>query len=299
MKSISGVSRALAVAVASASLASCSATVPGDSPSAVDIERTTVSTDRQVSPSITAEPAPTVSETVPPPWVHRPIELVELQRAATVPVFFGHRSVGGNVIDGINALFKDAGLQRPPLVDLDGGGGAVPAQGGYIAHGSVGRNGEPLGKLMDFDSILRQDRAPGVQVALLKLCYADVEEHTDTEALFQEYQETMTRLERDLPEITFLHATVPLTTDNPVDNIARGTYNSLMRAAYGDTGRLWDLATIESTTPDGHRVGGVISGDEYQALHPAFSTDGGHLNDQGARLAAAPLLELVARHSKS
>jgi hypothetical protein len=290
---IQGISRAAAVAMACAVVASCLGSAPNASQPPAVHESTALSTEDQVS---SASASTRVAEADLPPWSHRTTDRAALQRAADTRVFFAHQSVGGNVLKGIVALFEDAGLPPPLLVDTEGG--VVPAEGGYIAHGRVGRNGEPLDKLRDFEATLREGTLADVDVALLKFCYADVKEHTDTQALFREYQETLLLLERRLPDVVFLHTTVPLTVDEPEDNAARMTYNSRVREAYADSGRLWDLAAIESTTLDGQRVGGVVSSHAFESLHSAYSTDGGHLNDQGARLAAAALLRMVAQDAE-
>lgn len=285
----------VAVTLVSAVVVACTGSAPTE-PHATVMSATAPTRQAASPPPVSEDPRGPLAG-ADPRWVHVKIELDELRRAADVPVFFGHQSVGGNVLKGVAALFEEWGLPAPPLIDIEGK--AVPAEGGYVAHVHVGRNGDPLGKLVRFDEILRRGTMTEVEVALLKFCYADVKEHTDTQVLFREYQKTLSLLEHRLPDVVFLHATVPLTVDDPEDNAARMTYNSLMREVYADSGRLWDLAAIESTTLDGQRLGGTVSGHEFEALHPAYSTDGGHLNDQGARLAAAALLRLVAQHAEN
>ena len=90
--------------------------------------------------------------------------------------------------------------------------------------------------------------------------------------------------------MTFLHLTVPLTTEpglktklksvvgrgltRPCGQCrAREQYNTLIRAEYGATGRLVDVAALESTRPDGSRVSGEVDGAPYFALFDGFASD--------------------------
>lgn len=70
----------------------------------------------------------------------------------------------------------------------------------------------------------------------------------------------MATLERDYPNVTFLYATEPPITAGDSDapnNIPRAVFNQLVRAQYAGTGRLWDVAAIESSTLDGRLVTGT------------------------------------------
>jgi hypothetical protein len=251
------------------------------------------SDDGRASPT---SPAAAATPETAPLWRQRKISSSEVRRAAEARVFFGHQSVGGNVMKGITALFRVNGGGRPRYIDITGGNAFLPrSDTGYIAHAFVGRNGRPLEKIADFDSILRGGAAKRIDVALLKLCYADVKANTDVEEVFHRYRAVLLALEEDYPEVTFLYSTVPLKTEAPADNAARARLNKLIRDEYGESGRLYDIAAVESTTLDGDRISGTYEGESYDALFPGFSTDGGHLNEAGATVAATALLKQIAR----
>lgn len=74
----------------------------------------------------------------------------------------------------------------------------------------------------------------------------------------------------------------------------RAQYNALLRKQYADSGRLFDLAAIESTRPDGTRVTGSRGGTKYYALCEGYASDNGHLNTQGAKAVAAGMLDVIA-----
>lgn len=241
----------------------------------------------------------------------------DLAVAAQMRVFFGHQSVGMNLIDGTAGVFAERGLTAPEVirVDLAGGRSALPdGAGGFLAHAYIGRNDEPLEKIHDFDAAIRGGLADQIDVALMKLCYVDIISDTDVDALFQHYRGTLAALEQDFPEVTFLHVTTPLTTEPGVkravkgaikkllgrsdtyrlDNVARERMNRLMRDEYGPE-RLFDLAAAQSTTPNGTRVAGRVADQPYYALYRGYASDPGHLNAAGSQHVVTGLLGLVAR----
>jgi hypothetical protein len=209
-------------------------------------------------------------------------------------VFFGHQSVGQNVLDGVRRLHGNQGEPVPEIQDA-----------------FLGENENPLSKIEDFDARMRGGLGEQVDVAMMKLCYIDVTVQTDVDALFGVYRSTMSALERDCPDVTFVHVTVPLTAElspvaklrarltgnrryGPEENVARERLNALVRA-HGADGHLFDLAAVESTRPDGTRVTGRHGGSDYFALHDGYAADLGHLNEAGAEVAAAAWLTAVAR----
>lgn len=242
-----------------------------------------------------------------PPSSSGPLTAEEARAAAETRVFFGHQSIGGNVIKGINSLYTQLGVTRPASVNLDSGpAAAIPAGGGVLADAHVGDNGRPIGKLAEFEQLLRSGVGARVDVAFIKFCYADIRgargaDYASVDELFNAYVATMTRLERDFPDITFLYTTAPVeNADIKGEDIAeynanRARYNALIRNRYAGTGRLWDVAKAESTAPDGSRVTTTYNGATHEALYGGYTLDGGHLYEDGTRVVATPLLRLLAR----
>lgn len=221
----------------------------------------------------------------------------DLDTVAGTRVFFGHQSVGQNVLDGIRDIYAADGRPPPPAVE----------------DACIGENEQPLLKIDDFDTRMRAGTAGRVDVAMMKLCYVDVTTHTDVRALFGTYRTTLAGLERDFPTVAFLHITVPLTTEpgplarfkarlagrrppGPGQNVHRERLNDLLRREYAC--RLVDLAAAESTRPDGTRVTGEHNGSEYHALFDGYASDDGHLNALGARVAATTWITAVARAAR-
>lgn len=230
----------------------------------------------------------------------------ELDAFAETTVLFGHQSVGANVLDGIAAVYARADLPSPMIVGAREG---VPSQPGVV-HAFVGVNGDPFGKFEAFRDLVDGQIGEAATVALVKLCYTDITSGTDAAAVFDGYTALMAELEAQHPDIAFLYTTVPLSTDRgwkanlkafvgrddqmgPADNVVRQQYNELVRAEYADTGRLFDIAAVESTMATDPTERGT--GDApYYVLNAALSSDAGHLNELGARAAAGELIRVVA-----
>lgn len=215
----------------------------------------------------------------------------DLQRVRATRVLFGHQSVGWNIVEGIGAVYSSRGLAGPRFVV-----GAPPAsRSGFFAHDGIGSNGAPATKIRDFAARLRAGAAAKVDVAFMKLCYVDITAGTDVKAVFSQYSRTVKSLRTSFPRLVILHLTVPLTTGSPSDNAARGRYNALLRQAYGASGRLVDIAAVESLSPTGARVTVAYRGARYQAMYAGYTSDGGHLNAVGSRRVAAALLLRISR----
>jgi len=235
----------------------------------------------------------------------------QLQSAARLRVLFGHQSVGANVIDAVPAVFGSGGVTAPRIVETRE---PVASDAGFIAHAYVGENGDPLGKLSDFSRILDGPLGGEVDVAMVKLCYVDIDASTDVDMVFDAYVRTMADLAERHPGVRFLYTTVPLTADRdvkarvkavlgrgdrmgPADNRARQRYNQLVRQAYGRTGRLFDIAAVESTMLQGTATKRGRGEDAYYVLNDNLRSDRGHLNAQGAEAAAGELVRVLAANA--
>ena len=219
-------------------------------------------------------------------------------------IFFGHQSVGENIMDGVRDL-----LARNPQIPLrlvganEPGPEALPG----LYHAKVGRNGDVASK-SDAFAAATTHLAPSV--ALLKYCYVDVTGESDPEALFRDYRTRMRALRDSHPGLVVMHATMPLTdvggtrewlagkvrgeTTKRDLNRIRNRYNDLLRAEYAGQEPVFDIARIESTLADGSRTFFGRGGGAVYYLAPFFTDDGGHLNADGRRAAAEHLLALLA-----
>ena len=232
----------------------------------------------------------------------------DLAKVSRTKVFFGHMSVGMNVLDGVPGVCTAHGMAAPPIEQR---GTRPDENGGFVSHAFIGENEKPMVKIQDFDAKMRSGIGQQVDVAMMKLCYVDVTSDVDVEALFAMYCDIIAALERDFPKVAFVHVTVPLTTEQgqlsklkarltgssrygPAENASRERLNALIRREYAG-GHLFDLAAVESTAPNGSRAVGTYRGQQYYRLYDGYASDYGHLNGEGGRVAATAWLKAIAR----
>jgi hypothetical protein len=218
-------------------------------------------------------------------------------------VFFAHQSVGGNVVQGVEALLRE----RPALgLRLVRSSQPDTIVGGAIIHDYVGENGAPASKTEGFGSIVNATMQHPIEVGMQKFCYADFNKHTDPAAFFATYEQSIEALRRLRPNLQIVHVTAPLLEKRfALKDVARAVlgktttemqtakvraFNDLLRARYGKVDPVFDLAAVEST---GQGAGGDHAA---ESLAAQFATpDGGHLNDLGQRVVAAELLVFLAK----
>ena len=229
-------------------------------------------------------------------------------RLATQRVFFAHKSVGLNVVQGIQEISQQDSRVRVRLVET-----REPRElllPGF-AHAQNGVNGDPLGKIAAFRSALESGLAEKLDVALMKFCYVDFFTDEAVATVFEEYRRTMAAIKSAHPDLKIVHMTVPLTVvqtgpkawvkriiGRPVygvnENVARTEFNELIRRQYGGKEPLFDIAHLEATRVDGSRTQFESGGRLYDELASEHSSDGGHLNEGGRRWIGAHLLAYLA-----
>ena len=221
-------------------------------------------------------------------------------------IYFGHQSVGRNILSGLGAILSTNGDTSLHVVES-----ADPTAhtGSVLMHFAVGRNEDPASKNEAFKRVLNARRAPDGAIAVLKYCYIDVNAETDIANVFRGYAETVAEVKRNHPDITLVHVTMPLTTDargmkasvkrllgRPTArevNVKRNWFNRKLRETYpGEP--LFDLAALESTWPDGRRESVLVDGVEVFALVPAYTDDGGHLSKDAQVHVAQALVRTLA-----
>ena len=224
-------------------------------------------------------------------------------------IYFGHQSVGFNIIDGIKDLMKENPKIRLNIVETKDGSdfGA-----GIFAHSRIGKNVDPEAKIKDFTKLIDEQLGGKANAAALKFCYVDMSAKTNVQKVFADYTRAVEELEKKYPHMTIIHFTEPLTTSKTTwktwikkiigkkeiweydDNIKRNEYNELLRQKYKGKEPIMDIAEIESTYPDGTRCTFKKDGKTYYSMVPEYTTDGGHLNEIGRKKAAEQFLLLLA-----
>lgn len=240
----------------------------------------------------------------------RPVSDEQLSALAKRRIFFGHQSVGFNVMAGVEDLVAQHQGSGLRVVALKGG---VAPDGPGFMHAANGINEKPLTKIDGFARALADSMQGSADIAFYKFCYVDIRADTDVGALFERYKDSASRLQRQYPQTTFVHVTAPLAVvqSGPkamvkkllgrpdrwaLDNVQRERFNDLLRSEY-DKAFLFDLARLESTWEDGRQHTFEAGGRDVGALIDDYSSDGQHLNERGRRWMASNLLDHLARVS--
>jgi hypothetical protein len=238
----------------------------------------------------------------------------KLRRLADVPpeawtrlnsktIFFGHQSVGRNILGGLQDLQANSKSLHLSIVETKD---ANKIEGPVLAHAAVGRNRDPESKIAEFKELMEGGLGNKVDIAFLKLCYVDVTRDSNPDEILAAYSKAIGALKSRFPRVVFVHVTVPLCAPekglkerikrllgrSPVldDNQVRVRYNSLLCQRYSGKEPLFDLALYETLTPEGLRHYGLRNGQEVPVLTPSYTDDGGHLNPRGRQHVAEQLL---------
>lgn len=221
-------------------------------------------------------------------------------------IFFGHQSVGQNIISGLSRVLA---ISPEVRLNIRETAAAQDFEAPVFAHARIGQNVDPKGKINHFRQLLRSGIGRTADVAFFKLCFVDIDRTTKVEALIDYYDQTLAGLREEFPNLIIIPVTVPLTTAAPglkakikrilgrgttmkADNIKRQAFNDAMRCKYGR--ELWDLADAEATTASGTKATFHDRGRLFFMLNPDYTTDGGHLNDAGSQALAVDLLLRLA-----
>ena len=220
--------------------------------------------------------------------------------------FFGHQSVGKNILDGINDISESV-ANKINIVESR----VVNENAVALYHANVGKNVDPRSKINDFRELIENGIGGKADVAFFKFCYIDFNQDTDVKSTFLNYQQTMKSLKENYPQTIFIHFTVPLVEarlglkgyvkkiigrydTKREGNIKRNQFNTMLKAEYEGKEPIFDLAGIESTYPDGKNETFEKDGRTYYALAPLYTNDGSHLNKTGRKVVASKLLYFLA-----
>ena len=234
------------------------------------------------------------------------------KKLAQKKIYFGHQSVGFNIVDGIRDVMKEHPQIKLHIVESSN---ASDLKAGTFLHSRVGKNVDPRSKVEEFTQFLKQGIGENADFAALKFCYVDIRAETDTADILNHYATAIAQMEKEFPKMTVVHFTVPLTRSKTTwktivkkiigrktweydDNIKRNEYNDMLRHRYEGKEPLFDLAKIESTYPDGHRSTFTKDGKSCYSLVPEYTGDGGHLNERGRKIVAGQFLIFLANLCK-
>jgi hypothetical protein len=185
---------------------------------------------------------------------------MKFEKLANLKVFFGHQSVGENIVQGMKEILSEhSGISFKIVEAKD----LSSISEGTFVHAKIGRNTRPESKIRAFEKILTSAPPGSIDIALMKFCYVDLNRDSDPEALFETYSTRIAALGAKLPGTTFVHTTVPIESAPQgakdvvkgwakavlrrpgvaEDNRVRERYNSLIRETFGGTEPIFDIAS--------------------------------------------------------
>lgn len=221
-------------------------------------------------------------------------------------VYFGHQSVGNAVVAGVEELTREHGLPLRVVHTREPAAVTGPA----FVHFLAGQNRDHASKNAAVLRLLESGTRAQRPVVLLKYCYVDISAATDPATMFDAYRDTVEMIQFEHPDVTVVHATIPLTTVESAFRsgakqffgrstrreaaIARHRYNELVRAEFKGTEPIFDIAKVEATQPDGIVAGFTAGGCMIETLAPHNTYDGGHINARCQRAAAETLLDVLS-----
>ncbi len=223
-------------------------------------------------------------------------------RLAGRKIYFGHQSVGYNIINGLK-LLENSSNNKLQIIEGLPDSNSIPA----FYHTSIGSNCNPISKIDDFVAKMESHGSAGIDIAFFKFCYIDFSGNTDVDKLFEYYSKSMMRLKQEFPSTKFIYCTVPLFAaesklktlikiilgrgdNNKAENISRNKFNQLLLEHYGKSEAIFDIAKYESNN---YQTYFIKDGSKIFTLYPGFTSDGGHLNEVGSKVVATGLLELL------
>lgn len=222
----------------------------------------------------------------------------ELDVIRSKKMYFGHASIGGQILDGIRDLSKNESARYSLRVTVEPSALNDPGLIDYY----IGPNGDPLAKVERFKNFIQSTDANGhewgntLDIAYFKFCYVDFDENSNIDNIFDTYITTVNSIITQYPNCKFVYFTVPLqgnlTTDRRMaENVVRNEMNAKIRDyVQKNGGILFDLADIESYDDQGNYQSFSYNGKTYPKAwfvadnyaNDGWTTDdGAHLNDKG------------------
>ena len=231
----------------------------------------------------------------------------ELRILSTMRIFFGHQSVGANIVEGIHDLLKHHKEIPFTMVRLSDSNKTTTS---FFCEANVGYNTNYESKCNGFVDVVEHTFAGNVDIAIFKFFYIDISHTTDIHQMLTYYKVTIDSLKERCPRTTFVYVTDPLVYQKPwwkrvilwvlqkddysvEDNIRRNEFNRLLLQQFAGK-PVFDLAAVESTYPDGSKESFNFNGNTYDALVPMYTDDGGHLNRLGRIVVARSMIKMLA-----
>ncbi|MCP4672192.1 MAG: hypothetical protein GY857_12900 [Desulfobacula sp.] len=229
-----------------------------------------------------------------------------LNKLAEKRIFFGHRSVGNNILQGIDDILTQYPGIHLKILKYE----AVkrPKDKGII-HAWIDQNGSPQSIADDYTRMV--EKIPGKDMDFALIRFTPWYGKTDMDEIFKDYTIAIEQLKQRHPKTVFIHGTFPLNHSKTSfktwikkligkkeiweydGNILANRFNEKLRDNYLGKQPFYNLELIQSTYPDGRRSQFTLDGKKYFNLIKDYTYDNTHLNEKGRQMAAERLLTLL------
>ena len=218
-------------------------------------------------------------------------------------IYFGHRSVGNNIIDGIKNLIGE----NPQIkLNITQPTDKIEKKNGFFMHSMIKQNASPKIIAIDYEQL--QENLNGSSFDIVLIRFTPFYDETEMDGIFADYKQALNQLKNKYPNTIFIHGTYPLTRSKTTwktwikkiigkkeiweydQNIKVNEFNNSLRKEYLGKDPFFDLARFQSTYPDGRRSTFTKEGKTYFHMVPDFTYDNVHLNENARRMIAERLL---------
>jgi hypothetical protein len=207
---------------------------------------------------------------------------------------------------GVEGVVREYGVPLRVVKTREPAGVTGPA----FVHFLVGQHRDYASKNAAVLRLLESPNRAERPVVLLKYCDEDIRSPDDSGQIFDAYRDTVDTIRADHPDVSVVHTTMSLTlvesafksgvkrllgrTTQRQAAIARHRFNELVRAEFGATEPVFDVARVEATRQDGKSAAFSSGGDSIETLARDNSYDGTRLTDGCRRIAASTLLDVLS-----
>jgi hypothetical protein len=231
----------------------------------------------------------------------------KLEKLSKKRIYYGHRSIGNNIITGIRDLMKENSQIKFNIIKP---GDRVNHKEGFFMHSMISQNASPKSIADDYEKLMSEVSGEYFDIVFIR--YTPFYDKSDLKDIFADYKETLRLLKNKYPKTIFVHGTFPLNRSKTSwktwikkifgkkdiweyeQNIKVNEFNKLLRKEYYAKEPFFDIAKFQSTYPNGKRSTFTKDGKTYFHTVSDYTYDGVHLNERGRKIVAEQLLMLFA-----
>lgn len=233
------------------------------------------------------------------------VSISKWKKLAQKKIYFGHRSVGNNIMDGIKDLMKKNQQIRLNIVKPDD---QTNNNTGFFMHSMINQNASPQSISEGYQKLIEPI---GENIDIVLLRFTPFYGKKEMNEILADYKGAFKKLQKKYPGTIIVHNSFPLNQSRTTwktwikkiigekeiweydQNIIVNEFNMLLRDEYDGKEPFFDLAKFQSTFADGRRSTFTKEGKKYFHTVPAYTYDGTHLNEKGRKMIAKQLLLLL------